>query len=91
MAEITLTVPDGLRELVENAWGGTLEEHLQARIDPAIERWLKEAPEIPKKKRLDKYDRLDETKKGEIDVILASAPEPVIEEDLELEQLPKEK
>jgi len=45
MPEITSTVPDGLREQMEAAWPGTtLEQHVQARVDEAVARWITEAP-----------------------------------------------
>jgi len=86
MAEITITVPNGLRAQVEAAWGGTLEDHVQARMDPVFERWGTEAPAVTKKARLDKYDRLDKAKQGQVDAILATAPEPIEEEG---EAIPK--
>lgn len=43
MAEVMITVPDGLREQVEAAWSGTLEQHLQARVDKICAHWETEA------------------------------------------------
>ena len=80
MAEITITVPDGLREQAEAAWPGTtLEQHVQAVVDRAAARWQTEAPAVVKRERLDKYERLDKTKQGQVDAILATAPEPIEE------------
>jgi len=82
MATITITVPDGLREKVETAWPGTtLEEHVQARLDPVFARWETEAPAVVKKARLDKYERLEPTDQAKVDALLAKAPEPVEEEE----------
>lgn len=81
MAEITITVPDGLREQMEAAWPGTtLEQHLQSRVDGICAHWETEAPAIVKREKLDKYDRLAKVDQGKVDAILAKAA-PVVKEE----------
>jgi len=82
MAEIP--IPDGLREQVEAAWPDTtLEQHVQAALDPFLARWAIEAPAVVKRERLDKYERLVKTDQNKVDALLAKAvPKPVDEEEI---------
>jgi len=88
MPEITITVPDGLREKMEAAWPGTtLEQHLQSRVDGICAHWETEAPAVVKREMLDQYDRLAKPKQNQVKALLDSAPKPIEEE--EIEALPK--
>ena len=90
MAEITIPIPDGLREQVEAAWPDTtLEQHVQAALDPFLARWAIEAPAVVKRERLDKYERLVKTDQNKVDALLAKAPPKPVEKDEKETKLPK--
>jgi len=76
MAKVNVNYDEYLGAKVEAAFGGTIQEHLQAAVDRFMERMEGEIVSVIRKTIMDKYDRLEKTKQSQIDVLLSEAPEP---------------
>jgi len=90
MAEITVNYDSELGTKVEEAFGGTIQDHLQAAVDRFMERMAAETINNIRKVKMDKYERLEKADQTKVDVLLNAAP--ALEEELDQTptKLPKE-
>ena len=83
MAEVSVTIPSSVISDVEDVFGGTIDGHVQAVVDAWVEQMRGATKSQKRKGKMDRFDRLSQTKQNQVDAILATAPDPEPEPDPE--------
>uniref|UniRef100_A0A6M3M493 Uncharacterized protein n=1 Tax=viral metagenome TaxID=1070528 RepID=A0A6M3M493_9ZZZZ len=76
--EFKITVEKALAQRVENVYGGTIAEHVQAVVNRAVADWTAEAGVERARQLAARYERLDAQKKKMVDDLLATVVDEVV-------------